>query len=68
MKKFFKAFIITLLLVLVLFFGTIVFLLLKNHISDPGEFFDELSSNDSNLTFLLLGVDSLKANEAENTR
>ena len=68
MKKFFKAFIITLLLVLVLFFGTILFLLLKNHVSDPGEFFDELSNNDSNLTFLLLGVDSLKANEAENTR
>ncbi len=68
MGKFFKAFIITLLLIVIFFFGIIGYFLLKSHIENPEDFFNELVQADNKLTFLLLGVDNLDVKNAQNTR
>ncbi|WP_138159776.1 LCP family protein [Peptoniphilus catoniae] len=68
MAKFFKAFIITLLLIVILFVGSIGYFLIKNHVENPKDFLKEFSESENRLTFLLLGVDSLDAKSAENTR
>lgn len=68
MKRFFKSFIVTLLLIVVFFVGSTVYFLFKNHIENPGDMISELKNSDKNVEFLLLGVDSLDSSKAESAR
>lgn len=68
MKRFFKAFFTTFLVIVVLFVGSTGFFLFKNHIENPGDMISELKSSNDNIQFLLLGVDSLDSASATNTR
>ncbi|EFI42427.1 LCP family protein [Peptoniphilus sp. oral taxon 386] len=68
MKQFFKSFLLTLILIVFLFLGSTLYFILKNHVEKPGDFFKEIISSNDNITFLLLGVDSLNIDKAQNTR
>lgn len=68
MRRFFKAFFTTILLIVILFVGSTGFFLFKSHIENPGDILAELKNSDNNVQFLLLGVDSLDSSSATNTR
>lgn len=68
MGRFFKAFFTTFLVIVLLFVGAISFFVLKNHIENPQDFFSEINNGSKNVSFLLLGVDSLDSNTDSNTR
>lgn len=67
MKKFFKSFILTLLIVTILFFGSIAYFLIKSHVENPADFISEMQESQDSVSFYLLGVDS-RDKGAENTR
>lgn len=68
MKRFFKSLFLTLFILVILFFGSVIYFLVKSHIENPSDFINELKSHDKNITFLLMGVDSLNKNKEESTR
>ena len=68
MKRFFKAFFITLILIIIFFVGSTLFFLFKNHIENPGVMISELKSSNNHIEFLLLGVDSLDASKKQSAR
>lgn len=68
MKNFLKAFLLTFLLLTLAFVGVTGYFLVKSHVQNPVEFIEEMQKPEKNIQFLLLGVDSLKSKEAENTR
>ena len=68
MKRFFKAFFTTLLLIIILFVGSTGYFLFKNHIENPGDMISELQNSDDNVQFLLLGVDKLDTSSGEGAR
>lgn len=59
MGKFFKAFFLTLLLILILGGGFVAFVLFSGQSQNPQEFLEELKAPNEKITFLLLGVDAL---------
>ncbi|WBW49210.1 LCP family protein [Peptoniphilus equinus] len=66
MGRFFKAFFATLFILIILFIGSIGFFILKNHIENPSDFFNEILNDSSGReTFLLIGVDSKDRNSTE---
>ncbi|MBL7575232.1 transcriptional attenuator, LytR family [Peptoniphilus asaccharolyticus DSM 20463] len=67
MARFFKAFFATLLILIIIFVGSIGYFILKNHIENPSDFFNEVF-NDSNKreTFVVMGVDVKDVKNIEN--
>ncbi|MGO3751380.1 MAG: LCP family protein [Peptoniphilaceae bacterium] len=68
MKKFFKSFILTILIVTILFVGSISYFIIKNHIENPGDFISDLNNGENRLTFLLLGVDNINVDNTGESR
>lgn len=68
MKRFFKSLFNTLIIMLLLFAGSTVFFIFKNHIENPGDMISEFKNGDNCIQFLLMGIDNLDATTAESTR
>lgn len=68
MAKFFKAFFITLLLVIIIAAGMLVFTVSKLGADNPSDILEGLKASNDNITFLLMGADKLDINSKKSSR